>query len=133
MVMVTSVNQQASDKAIEWIKNLTREVKAGEEFQGKITRILDFGAFAEILPGQEGLIHISEIAPYRVEQVSDVLKVGDIVPVKVKNIDDLGRINLSRKALMEGGNTEDNRHDRQDDRTPRGPHNPHHGHGPKRR
>ena len=109
MVMVTSVNQEASEKAVEWIKNLTREVKAGEEFQGKITRIMDFGAFAEILPGQEGLIHISEIAPYRVEQVSDVLKVGDIVPVKVKNIDDLGRINLSRKALMDGGNAEDNR------------------------
>lgn len=100
MVMVTSTNEEASKKAVEWIKNLTREVKVGEEFRGRITRIMDFGAFAEILPGQEGLIHISELAPYRVEQVSDIVKVGDIVPVKVVQIDELGRINLSRKALL---------------------------------
>lgn len=103
LVMITSANEEASNKALEWIKNLTREVKAGEEFQGKITRILDFGAFAEILPGQEGLIHISELAPYRVEKVTDVVKIGDVVPVKVIKIDELGRINLSRKALLPGG------------------------------
>lgn len=106
MVMVTSANEEASKKAVEWIKNLTREVKVGEEFQGRITRLMDFGAFAEILPGQEGLIHISELEHYRVERVSDVVKVGDIVPVKVVSIDELGRINLSRKALIPntGGN-----------------------------
>lgn len=103
LVMVTSANQEASKKAVDWIKNLTREVVAGEQFQGKITRIMDFGAFAEILPGQEGLIHISELETHRVEKVSDVVKVGDIVPVKVIEIDSLGRINLSRRALLPGG------------------------------
>lgn len=100
LVMVTSTREEASNKAVEWIKNLTREVKVGEEFQGRVTRILDFGAFVEILPGQEGLVHISELAPFRVEKVSDVVKIGDVVPVKVVGIDELGRINLSRKALL---------------------------------
>ena len=101
-VMVTSTNAEASQKAVDWIKNLIREVQAGEVFQGTITRILDFGAFAQILPRQERLIHISELEPHRVEKVTDVVKVGDIVPVKVINIDELGRINLSRKALLPG-------------------------------
>ena len=101
-VMVTSINAEASAKAVDWIKNLIREVQTGEVFQGTITRILDFGAFAEILPGQEGLIHISELEPHHVEQVTDVVKIGDVVPVKVINIDELGRINLSRKALLPG-------------------------------
>ncbi len=116
-VMVTSTNQEASKKAVDWIENLTREVKAGEEFQGRITRIMDFGAFAEILPGQEGLIHISELAPFRVDQVTDIVQIGDIVPVKVVNIDELGRINLSRKALLPGA-----------ENTPSSP-APHHGYG----
>lgn len=117
-VMVTSNNEEASKKAVDWIHNLTREVKVGEEFQGKITRLMDFGAFAEILPGQEGLIHISELAPFRVEKVSDIVNVGDIVPVKVVQIDELGRINLSRKALLPGGanSSGDNRDYRHDDR-----------------
>jgi len=102
LVMVTSTNQEASKKAVDWIKNLVREVQAGEEFDGKITRILDFGAFAEILPGQEGMIHISELENYRVEKVTDVVKVGDVVPVKVIKIDELGRINLSRRARLPG-------------------------------
>ena len=115
LVMITSANAEASTKAVDWIKNLTREVKAGEEFQGKITRIMDFGAFAEILPGQEGMIHISELAPYRVDKVSDVVKVGDMVPVKVIKIDELGRINLSRRALLPGGDAPRNDfHDRGD-------------------
>jgi len=74
-------------------------VKAGEVFQAKVTRIMNFGAFAEILPGQEGLIHISELADRRVEKVEDVVSIGDIVPVKVKEIDSQGRINLSIKAV----------------------------------
>ena len=60
---------------------------------------MDFGAFAEILPGQEGLIHISELAPYHVKKVEDIVKIGDIVPVKVISIDEQGRINLSLKAV----------------------------------
>lgn len=97
-VFITSPDAVAAKKAQEWIDNLTHEVKAGEIFNAKITRIMNFGAFAEILPGQEGLIHISELADRRVEKVEDVVKIGDIVPVKVKEIDSQGRINLSAKA-----------------------------------
>ena len=97
-VFITSVDETSAAKAVEWIQNITREVKPGELFQGRITRLMNFGAFAEILPNQEGLIHISEMADYRVERVEDIVKVGDIVPVTVKNIDDQGRINLSMKA-----------------------------------
>lgn len=104
LVVITSKSDEAAKKAIEWIKNLTHEVKTGELFQGRITRLLNFGAFAEILPGQEGLIHISELANYRVAKVEDVVKIGDIVPVKVKNIDDQGRINLSLKDALNGEN-----------------------------
>ncbi|MDP2918025.1 MAG: polyribonucleotide nucleotidyltransferase [bacterium] len=106
LVMVTSADAEASRKAVEWINNLTREVKAGEEFQGKITRLMDFGAFAEVLPGQEGLIHVSEIAPFRVERVDQYLKVGQIVPVRVLEIDDRGRINLTCKNLLKIENKE---------------------------
>jgi polyribonucleotide nucleotidyltransferase len=97
-VFITSVDDVSAKKAVEWIDNLTHEVKAGETFNAKITRLMNFGAFAEILPGQEGLIHISEMAEGRVEKVEDVVKVGDIVPVKVREIDSQGRINLSMKA-----------------------------------
>lgn len=98
-VFITSADATSAKKAEEWIKNLTHEVKAGEIFNARITRIMNFGAFAEILPGQEGLIHISELADRRVEKVEDVVKVGDVVPVKVKEIDAQGRINLSVKAV----------------------------------
>ncbi len=97
-IFITSPDALAAKKAQEWIDNLTHEVKAGELFQAKVTKIMTFGAFAEILPGQEGLIHISELAEARVEKVEDVVSVGDIVPVKVKEIDAQGRINLSMKA-----------------------------------
>jgi polyribonucleotide nucleotidyltransferase len=96
-VFITSTDETSAQKAVEWIRNLTREVKPGELFQGRITRIMNFGAFAEVLPNQEGLIHISELADYRVEKVEDVVSVGDIVPVVVKEIDSQGRINLSLK------------------------------------
>jgi polyribonucleotide nucleotidyltransferase len=97
-IYITAKEKKAAEKALAWIKNITREVKVGEVFQGKVKRILDFGAFVEILPGQEGLIHISQLAPYRVKKVEDVVKIGDIVPVKVISIDEQGRINLSMKA-----------------------------------
>ncbi len=98
IIFITSPDGSSAQKAKQWIDNLTHEVRAGELFSAKITRIMTFGAFAEILPGQEGLIHISEIADRRIEKVEDVLKIGDIVPVKVKEIDSQGRINLSMKA-----------------------------------
>jgi polyribonucleotide nucleotidyltransferase len=100
-VFVTAEKEEAAKKAVAWIKNITREVKVGEIFQGKVKRILNFGAFVEILPGQEGLVHISQLAPYRVEKVEDVVKVGDVVPVRVISIDEQGRINLSMKEMKE--------------------------------
>lgn len=96
-IFVTAGKEEAVKKAVAWIKNITREAKVGEIFQGKVTRILDFGAFVEIFPGQEGLVHISQLAPYRVEKVEDIVKIGDIIPVKVISIDEQGRINLSLK------------------------------------
>ncbi|HBW74295.1 MAG TPA: polyribonucleotide nucleotidyltransferase [Candidatus Magasanikbacteria bacterium] len=100
LVAVTSPNKENLEKAVEWIKNLVREVEAGETFDGKVTRLMDFGAFVEVLPGQEGLVHISEMAWGRTNTVEDAVKIGDTVKVLVKEIDELGRINLSMKALL---------------------------------
>ncbi len=96
-IFVTAEKEEAVKKAADWIKNITREVKVGEIFQGRVTRILDFGAFVEIFPGQEGLVHISQLASYHVNKVEDIVKIGDIIPVKVISIDEQGRINLSLK------------------------------------
>jgi len=105
LINITSTDEEGGKKALEWIKNLTREVKPGEIFQGRVTKITDFGAFVEVLPGQEGLVHISELADYRVEKVEDVLKVGQVIPVKVKRVDELGRINLTHKEVSDNKNT----------------------------
>jgi len=97
VVFVTSEKESNAQKAVEWIKNIVREVQVNEVFQGRVKRIMDFGCFVEILPNQEGLVHISKLSDKRVEKVEDVVKIGDIVPVKVIEIDNLGRINLSIK------------------------------------
>ncbi len=97
LVMITSVNAEGAQKALEWVRNLTRKAEVGEVFKAKVTRLMDFGAFVEFLPKQEGLVHVSELAPWRVEKVGDIVKVGDSVNVKVTEIDNLGRINLSMK------------------------------------
>lgn len=99
LVMITSKNAEAAVRAATWIKNIVREVAPGEIFQGKVTRIMNFGAFVEILPGQEGLVHISELAPIRVNRVEDVVRIGDVIAVKVKEIDSQGRINLTHKGI----------------------------------
>ncbi len=101
-VLVGSPNEDAAQKAIKIIQDLTREVEQGEIYTGKVTRLFNFGAMVEVLPGKEGLVHISELADYHVPQVEDVVKVGDEVMVKVIGIDGSGRINLSRKAILEG-------------------------------
>ena len=98
-VFITAPEEEAANKALEWIKNITREVKPGEIFKGKVKKIMDFGAFVEIFPGQEGLVHISELDEKRVEKVEDVVRVDDMVTVKVINIDDQGRLNLSIKRV----------------------------------
>ncbi|MBD3251775.1 polyribonucleotide nucleotidyltransferase [Candidatus Uhrbacteria bacterium] len=96
-VFITSPEPDGMKKAKEWIHNLTREISVGEVFEGTVTRLMDFGAFVEVLPKQEGLVHISEMAPERVNKVTDVVNVGDKVTVKVYEIDSMGRINLSMK------------------------------------
>jgi polyribonucleotide nucleotidyltransferase len=98
-VFITSDTEEGMKKALSLVKQVTREIKAGELLEGKVTRILDFGAMVEVAPRQDGLIHISELAPWHVERVTDIIKIGDIVPVKVKNIDEQGRINLSLKDV----------------------------------
>lgn len=102
-IFVTAEKEEAAKKAIAWINDITREVKVGEIFQGKVKKILDFGAFIEILPGQEGLLHISKIAPYRVERIEDFFKVGDVISVKVISVDEQGRINLSLVRVRNSG------------------------------
>ncbi|MFA5087030.1 MAG: polyribonucleotide nucleotidyltransferase [Candidatus Paceibacterota bacterium] len=96
-VFITALDGESAQKAIDWITSLTKEVTVGEFYQGTVKRILDFGAFVEILPGQEGLVHISQLDNKRVEKVTDVVKLGDVIPVKVISIDEQGRINLSLK------------------------------------
>lgn len=103
MVYITSDQEKGAQEALDWVKGIVKEVEPGEIYQGKVTRIINFGAFVEILPGQEGLVHISELAPYRVNRVDDIVKVGDSIVVKVKNIDDQGRINLSLKDAQKSG------------------------------
>ena len=91
----------AAERALQKIKEIAREYQIGETFEGSVSRIFGFGAMVEIAPGVEGLVHVSELAPFRVERVEDVVEVGDRVPVKIVGIDELGRINLSIKELKE--------------------------------
>ncbi len=99
LVMVTSTDAAASDKAVQMIKDIVREVEAGEIFEGKVVKLMDFGAFVQILPGKDGMVHISQLANYRVNKVEDVVKVGDTLKVQVMEIDDMGRINLTHKPF----------------------------------
>ncbi len=86
--------------ALHEIELLTKDVEVGEIYEGTVTRLMNFGAFIEILPGKEGLLHISKMAKHRVEKVEDEMNVGDKVRVKVTEIDSQNRINLSRKELL---------------------------------
>ncbi|MFZ5966538.1 MAG: polyribonucleotide nucleotidyltransferase [Bacillota bacterium] len=99
-VFITAANMEAGNKALKLIEGIVKEPQVGEIYMGKVVRILNFGAFVEILPGKEGLVHISHIAKERTNKVEDVLKIGDEVLVKVIEIDKQGRINLSRKEAM---------------------------------
>ncbi len=99
-VFIASVDQKAGEMAQELILKLTEEPEMGKEYVGKVKRVTSFGAFVEILPGQDGLLHISELDTRRVNRVEDVLNVGDEVKVKIIGIDVDGRIRLSRKACF---------------------------------
>ena len=99
-VFIAAVDKAAGMLAMEIIKRLTSDVEVGQTYLGKVMRLTSFGAFVEILPGKEGLVHISQLAKERVAKVEDVVSVGDEILVKVTEIDKLGRINLSRKAVL---------------------------------
>ena len=100
-VRIAATDQESADAAIARIEELTAEVEVGRIYQGKVARIVDFGAFVTILPGKDGLVHISQIAEERVNDVNEYMKVGDVVPVKVLEIDRQGRVRLSMKDAAE--------------------------------
>jgi len=109
-ITVTADTQEAANAAKEMVEYLTADVEVGKIYKGKVTRIKDFGAFVEILPGKEGLVHISQLADRRINKVSDVVKEGQEILVKCMEIDNEGRINLSHKAvLVEKGFLEEKR------------------------
>jgi polyribonucleotide nucleotidyltransferase len=136
-VLITSTDAAGTEKAIQIIKDLTREIEAGEEFEGKVVRIEDFGAFVNLIPGKDGLVHVSEMAWERTDKPSDVVSLGDMVKVKVKEIDNMGRVNLSMKVLKPKPEGYQERPPRDNNRSggnrgPRTqggkPHGQHHGH-----
>jgi polyribonucleotide nucleotidyltransferase len=97
LVMITSKDSNGADQAKAWIESLTREAKVGEVYQGKVVRVMDFGAIVEFLPKKDGMVHVSNMAPWRVENVTDIVKMGQVVFVKVMEINPDGKISLSMK------------------------------------
>ncbi|MCB1196658.1 polyribonucleotide nucleotidyltransferase, partial [bacterium] len=127
IVTVSSVNQSGVNEAANYIKLLTAEVEVGETYTGTVKNLVDFGAFVEILPGKEGLIHISRLSPTRINHPSDVLSIGDQISVRVYEIDDRDRINL--ELLIDGKPIERAERSERTERTPReGSQNSHGGH-----
>ncbi|SMB94129.1 polyribonucleotide nucleotidyltransferase [Desulfonispora thiosulfatigenes DSM 11270] len=106
-IFISSTDLKAAENAIKVIENLTKDLEVEQIYLGKVTRITKFGAFVEVLPGKEGLVHISQLSAERVEKVEDVVAVGDEILVKVVEIDRQGRVNLSRKVLLAEQNKED--------------------------
>lgn len=100
LVVITAKDQESGNKAVTWIKRITYQPKVGDEFEAKVVKIMDFGAFVEFLPGKEGLVHISQLAWARVNKVEDVVAVGDTLRVKLMEVDPQGRYNLSHKVLL---------------------------------
>lgn len=111
-VFIAAVNQADGEKALRIIESLTAEVQEGQIYLGKVARITSFGAFVEILPGKEGLVHISKLDTKRVEKVEDIVSIGDEILVKVTDIDKQGRINLSRKHAIADTTAENKENDK---------------------
>ncbi len=99
-IYIATPDEEAAQRAVKMVESLTHDVQPGETYLGRVTRLMKFGAFVEILPGKEGMVHVSQLAMQRVEKPEDVVHEGDEIMVKVTEIDDKGRINLSRKALL---------------------------------
>jgi polyribonucleotide nucleotidyltransferase len=108
-VAISSSNEEDVQKAVEWVKGLVREVKPGEVFEGEVKRILPFGAFVEVLPGKEGMVHVSHMSSEYVKNPNDVVSIGDKVKVRVLEIDDQGRVNLSMKFGPDADKPRENR------------------------
>ena len=102
-VTIGSSDADASKRAVAIIEGLTKEAKVGDKFTGKVVRIMNFGAFVEILPGTDGMVHISELSDRHVPTVEDVVALGDEIEVEVIGVDHSGRIALSRRSLLQGG------------------------------
>ena len=117
-VSVSAINPEGLEKAVEEVRRRTAEAEVGKIYPGVVKNVLDFGAFVEIMPGKEGLVHISKLADHRVAKVTDVVNVGDQIDVKVTGIDEQGRINLSRRAVLTGQD------DPEEERRPRRPFRP---------
>src|SRR5690606_36943676 len=98
-IKIASVDRNAGEAAKKKIEEITADVEVGRIYEGKVAKLMDFGAFVTILPGRDGLVHISQISDERVEKVSDKLKEGDVIKVKVLEVDKQGRIRLSMKAV----------------------------------
>ncbi|MGG0814780.1 polyribonucleotide nucleotidyltransferase [Paenibacillus alvei] len=105
-IFIASTNAESNERAREIIEGIVKEVVVGEVYTGTVKRVEKFGAFVEVLPGKEGLVHISQLSTERVAKVEDVVNIGDKIEVKVVEIDQQGRINLSRKVLLEPAQTE---------------------------
>ena len=100
-VLVASSDGEAMDRAVDRIDAVTADAEIGKIYTGTVKKVVDFGAFVEILPGKDGLVHISQLAPERVRQVTDVVHEGDEIPVKVLEIDRQGKIRLSRREALQ--------------------------------
>jgi len=120
-VHVAAVEAESGQRALQMIKELTQDVEVGQIYEGKVVRIMDFGAFVELLPGRDGMVHISELDHHRVRAVTDVLAEGDMVKVKVLGIDDRGKVRLSRKALLPPPEPGQGPEPEEDDNRPRRP------------
>ena len=101
LVMVCGTDAAKCAEAVDWIKNIVRDFEVGEIFKGKVVRLMDFGAFIQLTPNKDGMAHVSELAPYRVGRPGDLLNIGDEVTVKIIEIDEMGRVNLTLKGLVE--------------------------------
>ena len=99
LITVASPDGESIERALQWIRSLTEEPEVGRIYEGKVVSIKDFGAFVNILPGTDGMVHISQLADTRVERVTDVLSEGQIVKVKLAGIDERGRLSLSIKDV----------------------------------
>jgi polyribonucleotide nucleotidyltransferase len=101
LVKILGVNEESGENALKMIREIVREAEVGAIYEGTVRKIMDFGAFVEIFPGTDGLVHISQLDSRRVNRVTDILREGDKVMVKVLEVDRDGKIRLSRKAAME--------------------------------